>query len=128
MPYSEKITISRDGSTSGTDIASNNPLAVTVIDGLATIKWGDTNYGITLDSEKILGTKYKFTMSNNLIGIFIPRTPADVEAITIRPAIVKNGDSLKISAVNFNGSVTLDVNANEILGYMVFVDGKTKLA
>ena len=128
MPYSEKITISRDGNTDATDIASNNPLAVTMIDGFATIKWGDTNYAVGTDSEKILGTKYKFTMSPNLIGVFIPRAPATIEAITFRPMIVKNGDSLKVSVINFNASVAMNVTANEVLGYMVFVDGKTKLA
>lgn len=127
MPYSEKITISRDGDVSGTSAASSNPAAVTVIDGLATIKWGDTLYAVPADSERLLGTKYKFTMSNNLIGIFIPKSPPSIEAIAIRPTIVKNGESLKVPVINFNGSVALNITANEVLGYMIFVDGKTIL-
>lgn len=128
MPYSEKITISRDGSVLGTTVSSSNPEAVTLIDGLATIKWGDTLYAVPADSERLLGTRYKFTMPNHLIGIFIPVTNTPIEAINIRPTIVKNGDSLKVPVINFNGSVTLNISAETVLGYMIFVDGKTILA
>lgn len=125
MPNTEKITITRDGDNTGAHATSSNPLPVSIVDGLVTIKWGDAAYSVSADSEWVLATKYKFTMASHLVGLFIPNPNLSSEALIARPAIIKNGGSLIPTVINYSASSAFNIGVNEVLGHMIFVDGKT---
>lgn len=128
MPFTEKITVSRDGTTSGASGISNNPPLATLAGNAVEIKWGDSTYAVAGDSSRILATKYKMTMPEHLIGLFVPKAPflsGGAEAVIIRPTIVKNGDSLYVTAVNYSASTSFNVTSGALLGTVIFVEGKS---
>lgn len=131
MPIVEKITVNRSGVTGGADGISNNPPLATLTDNVVNIVWGDNNYSIATDSEKLLSTRYEILMPAHLIGIFIPTAPylsGGAEALIFRPTIVKDGDTLYVTAINYSGSSAFNVAAGSLIGKVIFVEGKSVLS
>ena len=130
MPFTKKITVSRDGTTAGASGVSNNPPLATLTDNAVDIVWGDSNYAVAADSERVITTRYKFTMPDNLIGVFIPTAPyvsGSAEALIIRPVLIKNGDTLFPTTVNYSASASFNVSAGSLIWRVIFVEGKSVL-
>lgn len=123
MPFTETVTISRDGTGSANHTSNNPPLAVIDPQGdFVQITWGDTLATIVQNFRQTLQTKYKVSGFNGIL-LFVPEDVlgASPSRLHLSMQVWSDVSDRDIILTINNGGAGGDLAADAPLGRLYFL-------